>query len=100
MPVSVAVSSPRGILKARAGSGTFLRISWDQAPLLSLEGGTSLGWRGRAMQGQALTEPGSQADPTSSWADITGIAITLVATAFLIKALAAYIWWTVYLVNA
>ena len=56
------------------------------------------------MQGQALTEPGSQADPTSSrewsWADITGIAITLVATAFLIKALAAYIWWTVYLVNA
>jgi len=63
-----------------------------------------LGWRGRAMQGQALTEPGSQADPTSSrewsWADITGIAITLVATAFLIKALAAYIWWTVYLVNA
>jgi len=56
------------------------------------------------MRRQTLKHSGSQADPISSlgwpWADIIGIAAAVVATAFLIKALAALTWWTVYLVEA
>jgi len=56
------------------------------------------------MRRQTLKHSGSEADPISSpgwpWADIIGIAAAVVATAFLIKALAAFTWWTVYLVKA
>ena len=56
------------------------------------------------MQHQALKYSGSQADPTSSrgwpWADIIGIVAAVVAITFISKPLAAYIWWTAYLVKA